>query len=196
MSNKLISRLNELQLKETINLGEVCDSTGQHSLLLIALICVLPFMQPIPLPGLSTFFGSIIFLQGLGLCLKGQPLMTKNMRALTLDQKKFNYVLMGAKKVLWVSEKCSLFQSSLLDKKVIRVLSGLFIMGAAFFLALPLPIPFSNFIPALCIFLICLAHLENDLFLLILGYLMIQVVGGIALFSFVFIKELGLMLIK
>ncbi len=170
MSERLINALDEVKHLPEITLGSIVDRLGDESLLIVSLIAILPFMQPIPIPGVSTLLGLVVFLQGFGLLIHGKPLLTRGMRNIRLTNHKMMMIHKAAVKFDKFTSKLSLFKHPVISSRGPRIMSGITIMFAAAFLSLPLPIPFSNFIPALCIFFICAGLLESDLMLVIFGH--------------------------
>lgn len=170
MSERLIKAIDEVKHLPEITLGDIVDRIGDEALLIVSLIAILPFMQPIPIPGVSTLLGFVVFFQGLGLLLHGKPLLTKRMRNVRITNEKMMTIHRAAKKFDQITSKMSLFKHPAISSRGPRIISGVTIMFAAAFLSLPLPIPFSNFIPALCIFFICAGLLECDLMLVLFGH--------------------------
>jgi hypothetical protein len=170
MSERLIKAIEDVKDLPEATLGAIVDRIGDESILIVCLISILPFMQPIPIPGVSTLLGFVAFLQGLSLIVHGKPLMTKQMRELHLSSEKLNMIHKAAVRVNKFTSKLSLFKHPAVSHRSVRILCGFTIMMAAAFLALPLPIPFSNFVPALCIFFIVAGLLECDLMLVLFGH--------------------------
>ena len=50
MSSKLIAHLTEVRTLEVITLEKLTDSLKGEALVVVCLISILPFMQPIPIP--------------------------------------------------------------------------------------------------------------------------------------------------
>ena len=67
--DNLISR----QTKETVTLGEVLESFSVHGHMFPILIFSMPFVLPIPIPGLSFIFGLIISLLGMAITFGFKP---------------------------------------------------------------------------------------------------------------------------
>jgi hypothetical protein len=170
MSERLINALDEVKHLPEITLGSIVERLGDESLLIVSLIAILPFMQPIPIPGVSTLLGLVVFLQGCGLIFDGRPLLTKGMRNIKLTHHKMEMIHKAAVKFDKFTSKLSLYKHPAIRSRGIHIVSGITIMFAAAFLSLPLPIPFSNFIPAICIFFICAGLLECDLMLVLFGH--------------------------
>lgn len=170
MSERLIRAIDDFKELPEVTLGTIVDKIGDESLLIVSLICVLPFMQPIPIPGVSTILGLIVFLQGVGLIVKGKPLLTKRMRAVVLTNDRMMLIYRAAQKFDRFASKLSAFKHPVIGSRGVRIFCGFTIILVSAFLSLPLPIPFSNFVPALCLFFICAGLLENDLVLVLFGH--------------------------
>lgn len=138
--------------REKISLGELLETVGAQGPSLAAALLTLPFLQPIPLFGLSTPAGLTIAVSGIGLVLGKKVLLPKKLAAVSLR----------VESVLKAAEFLARFEGSLkpylksesgdvLSASMMRFL-GLAIAIHGVLLALPLPIPFSNSLPAwLCI---------------------------------------------
>ncbi len=189
MSERLVQALKEVRNEPVITLGTIVDKARGDSILIVCMIAIIPFLQPVPIPGLSTVLGVIALLQGVSLVALDRPLLTQGMRHLTLTPERFEMIYKAAVKFCVFTSKISLFKHSFVKTKPIRIISGLTIILAASFLSLPLPIPFSNFVPAVCIFFICTGLLEEDILLVIFGHFIALTVVWMAVISFHLIQE-------
>lgn len=54
MSVRLIKALDDLKALPEITLGKIVEHVEEEALLIVCLISILPFMQPIPIPGLQS----------------------------------------------------------------------------------------------------------------------------------------------
>ncbi|MFL5785119.1 MAG: exopolysaccharide biosynthesis protein [Bacteriovoracaceae bacterium] len=189
MSERLIRAIEDVRDLPESTLGSIVDKIGDESVLIICLISILPFMQPIPIPGVSTLLGFVAFLQGLSLIFHGRPLMTKRMREIHLSRERLEMIHKAAVKVNKFTSKLSLFKSEAITHRSVRMICGVTIMMAAAFLSLPLPIPLSNFIPALCIFFIVTGLLECDLMLVLFGHGIALGVAWMAMASYQIIYD-------
>lgn len=177
MSNKLIDALERVKSDNKITLGEISHELRGDALMIICLVSILPFMQPIPLPGISSILGLVIVLQGLALIISNKPFLTKKMENLEIDPNKFEIIYKAAVKFSKISSKLANFpMASIVLSRANRILTGIWIILMAGLLSLPLPIPFSNFIPALAIFFLALSILEEDLVLAICGQMISMVI--------------------
>lgn len=189
MSERLIKAIDEVKDLPEITLGSIVDRIGDEALLIVSLISIIPFMQPIPIPGLSTLLGFVVLLQGLGMIILGKPLLTQRMREIKLTKEKLVMIHKAAIKLDKFTSKISAFKHPAIQSRGVHVVSGITITLAAAFLSLPLPIPFSNFIPALCIFFICAGLLECDIVLVLFGHAIALAVVWMTTVSFHLITE-------
>jgi hypothetical protein len=190
MSNKLISALDRVKSDNKITLGELAVELRGDALMIISLVSILPFMQPIPIPGLSSVLGIIIVLQGAALIFMDKPLLTEKLKSVEIDPKKFEIIYKAAVKFSYVSSKLATYPApTIVLSRVNRVLTGIWLILMAGFLSLPLPIPFSNFIPAIAIFFLCLGILEEDLILSVCGQVISMVISFLIYISWNVIME-------
>lgn len=165
-----LTEMRKLLTDNTVTLGEIATELKSKGLVFVALVCVLPFMQPIPIPGLSSILGFVILLQGIGLVIADRPILTKKMSAQELSPDKVRTFVTIAEKIFpyigWLVRPRS---ASLSHHRLTHFFCGISLVFLATFLSLPLPIPSSNFLPAIGIFFICLGLLEDDFLLILIG---------------------------
>lgn len=181
--------LDDVRALPNITLGTIVDHVEGEAILILCLITILPFMQPIPIPGVSSLLGLIVLLQGLGLMIWGKPLLTRKMKEVNISREKFDFIYNAAQKFSRITSKISTFKHPVTNTRASQILSGLAIVISAAFLSLPLPIPMSNFIPALSIFAICVGLLEEDLMLVLIGYGITFTIVWMIVFSYHMIAE-------
>jgi hypothetical protein len=189
MSIRLIKALDDVKTLPHITLGKIVEHVEGEALLIVCLVSILPFLQPIPIPGLSSVLGLIVFLQGLGLMIWGKPVLTRRLKEVNISHERFEIIYKAALKFSHFTEKISLFKHPVASNRASHIICGLSIVISAGFLALPLPIPFSNFIPALSIFIICVGLLEEDIILIATGLGITLAVIWMAIFSYHIIRE-------
>jgi hypothetical protein len=139
----------------------------------LVIILVLPFCQPIPLPGLSTPFGLALMFFGFRIALRQRPWLPDWLLRRELSYDTLTRIVTMAVAVAKRLEK--LIHPRLRFVKhwwSFNVLNGLAIVSSAFILMLPLPIPFSNTLPAWSILLLALGMMEEDGAVIVFGYLM------------------------
>lgn len=169
----LLNHLDEVEarcLKGDLTLQDIFDVFGPHGHYVLTLFMILPFLQPIPLMGLSTPFGLLIAVVGLFAYLRKPPWIPKRWTGMVIAAKTVSRIAEGSERIF---EKLAFLihpRWRFLFKGVFRPLNTVLLIGNAVLLALPLPIPFSNAIPAWMIFFQTLAHLEEDGLFIIFSY--------------------------
>ncbi|MGE3609317.1 MAG: exopolysaccharide biosynthesis protein [Bacteriovoracaceae bacterium] len=189
INDRLINALIEIRRLPTITIGQIVENAKEESLLIVCLVAILPFMQPIPIPGLSSVLGIIVLLQGLGLVFSSRPLLTKKLKQIKISHEKFEILFNAAVKLTSFTSKLSAYKHPITHTRISHIICGISIVLSAAFLSLPLPIPFSNLIPALSIFLICVGLLEEDIVLILFGHAITLTVVWMAIFSYHLIHE-------
>lgn len=132
----------------------------------------LPFCTPIPLIGLSTPFGFALMIFGLRIALRKRPWLPR--RLLT---RQIPYPTLH--RIIGVTLKAAYYMEKILHPRLtffhhwasFAVVNGLIITLNAFFLMLPLPIPFTNTLPALSIVMLAAGMMEEDGAAIVGGYL-------------------------
>lgn len=141
---------------------------GTH---LIVIILIAPFLLPASIPGSSTPFGILIILLELSVLFNRKLYLPNFISGYELSNstiKKFFEIL---ERALGYVEKVSKPRGKLTDNKAINKLNSVLIIILASLLFLPLPIPFTDFIPAVSILVLSVSCLEKDTYLLIVGYI-------------------------
>ena len=183
---KLSEELSNLRLRageRAVTLREVIYILGGRAYMLLVLLLALPFITPIPLPGLSTPFGLAIALIALRLSLGQRPLLSKKLQRKTLPAGFIAKIFLVAEKVLRFLEKFLRPRLTVLtDTPLIRQLHAVLMLVAALTLLLPIPIPFTNSFPAWAILLLAAGLLERDGVFILAGYVVF--VAGVLYFVF------------
>lgn len=170
---------------KSLTLGELVILLGDMGNgILIILFCLI-FMQPIPFPGISTPIGAVIIILATLQFMHKAPKIPARFRDHVIPQKALHKVSEVARKIWSKLERVMhprlLF---LTTAPFFRFVNLAVIVISAILLALPLPIPFSNTVPAIVILAVTFAQLEDDGFLIIAAYLM-------SFFMFAFFFSLG-----
>ena len=148
---------------------------------MMLVILALPFCTPIPLPGLSTPIGLVIALIGFRLSLGQKPWLPARLLNTQLPSHFFPQLLAATRGLVRLLEFFLRPRMAwLLNRKIVHHACGAMILVAGVLLLLPLPIPFSNILPALTVVLIAGALLERDGYAVLVG----MVVFGLCLCFF------------
>lgn len=163
---KLSAELHALNVRfgqAEVQVGEVLDVMGDRAYSLLLVLLALPFFTPVSLLGISTVVGAIIGYLGLRLALGLRPRLPQALRQRRLPPRFFGALLRGAERVIRLLERCTRKRLSLfVAGPWMRRGIGLAVLGAGLLLMLPLPIPFSNFLPAVAIVALAVGRLEED----------------------------------
>jgi hypothetical protein len=144
-----------------LTLGELSSRLGEDGFALLVVFLCLPFLQPVPLAGLSTAVGLYLAFAGVqhagG---RGVPWLPAWLAAKKLEERHVQGLLGLAERFFTLVEKVARPRFPALARR--HDLIGFVIAGLAALLCLPLPIPFSNMLCAVGMVLLALGHLEDD----------------------------------
>ena len=130
-----------------------------------------PFIMPAP--GLSVPFGIALMLLGLRIAIGQKALLPAFLLRRRLTYKTLECVILPLTKIVERFEKRIRPRMHFLQEHPWAVnLIGVGIVSSAFLLSLPLPIPFSNGLPAVSIMLLAAGLMERDGLLVLWGYIM------------------------
>ena len=170
LSDELALILREFEV-ETVTLREVLGLLHGRGYVLLVMLLALPFCTPVPLPGLSTPFGLIIMIIGVRLAFGAKPWLPARLLNTRLPPKIFARVFAFTRKIILGFERLLRLRLLWLTATAGRLqIHAVPIVICATMLLLPLPIPFSNVIPAWGIILIAGGLLERDGAFILGGY--------------------------
>jgi hypothetical protein len=185
-----IARVLDAFAHREVTLGEIITIMHQRAYSFLLLVIALPFCTPIPLPGLSTPFGLVIAFIGLRIACGMKPWLPDRLLRVRLPAKWLPRVFRVVERPVRWLERILRPSAGFLMQGVFGHLLGVMILVCGLLLLLPLPIPFTNMLPAICVALLACAKLENDgrfflagavFFLLALGYFALLTFGGASL---------------
>lgn len=192
---RIVAELGERPVK----FAELIKTTSGRGYELLLVLLGLPFLTPIPLPGLSTPFGIVIAFAGLRLAFGKKLWWPKKLLEKELPKGffiKFLKVTAGiCKAIEYVARPRLKFFHNL---GFFQRIAGAIIFVSGSLLLLPLPFPFSNTLPAITIVLLAAGAMEQDgfffiagcvAFLLTVAYFAALLIGGIELFEIIFGKR-------
>jgi len=149
--------------KRSAPLAELIAATEGRGFDLLLLLIGLPFLTPIPLPGLSTPFGLVVLVIGARLALGHRPWLPENLLRRELPPRFIGCVLTTASRGLrWLEVLLRPRLDFLHDQWIYRRVAGTMIMVSGLLLLLPLPIPLTNSLPALTVVLLAAGAMERD----------------------------------
>jgi hypothetical protein len=169
LSEELVA-LEKKSRKQSINLGDVFLLLDERAHTFLLLLLSLPFVQPIPLPGLSTPFGVAITLLGIGFLIGQKPWLPRRLLKTQLPPIFLTPALEGMGRLARIME--ALLRPRMLfltTNPAMQRLEGLCILVCGVLLSLPLPIPFSNMLPAITVITFACSTLGKDGFFYVGG---------------------------
>lgn len=158
-----------------ISVAKVLDIFSGKAVFAVLMLLSLPFCLPIQIPGLSTPFGLVIGFLSLRLIFKKHKHVPKWLLQKEINSGSLLKIITYVKKFFLFCKKFTRRRFFFLVKNHwAHKLHGAFIFFCALILALPLPIPFTNFFVASPILLISLGFLEEDGLFIMLGYAIVS----------------------
>lgn len=172
--------------QESVAFGEVLAVMGDRAYTLMIVLLALPFFTPLTLLGVSTVLGAVIAYLGLRLALGLRPHLPAALRDRRLPPRFFGALLRGAERVTRFLERtCRRRLQFFATGNWMHRASGAGILLAALLLMAPIPIPFSNFLPAVAITALAVGRLQEDGAMVLTGFVVLLVsVGFFALLGF------------
>jgi hypothetical protein len=159
----LLKRLSLEFAERPMGFEEFATITQGRAYDVLLIFLSLPFLTPVPLPFLSTAFGSVMMLIGARLAVGQRPWLPQRLREKQLDGKHLARLLSAGGKVLAGLEVFLRPRFSFVHTTwVFQRITGVLIVLSGAFLLLPLPIPFSNILPAATVLLLAAGALERD----------------------------------
>ena len=144
-------------------LAELLAATRGRGFDFLLLLIGLPFLTPIPLPGLSTPFGLVVLVVGARLAVGRRPWLPATLLQRELPSRFIATVLAAASHaVRWLEVLLRPRLDFVHQQGIYRRVSGALIMVSGLLLLLPLPIPLTNSLPALTVVLLAAGAMERD----------------------------------
>lgn len=176
MADKLLSQslaeILALQAEnERLSLNDIVERTqGRGLYLLIVLLC-LPFVAPLPIAGASTPLGAMILLISGRFALGLPNRLPDFVGRRKIPALKARWFTHGSVSVLrWVERWVKPRGSGWMEWRSVQCLNASLIAWMALLLALPLPIPATNMLPAQAIVILTACMMEDDGRVIWLGY--------------------------
>jgi hypothetical protein len=187
-SNDLYALANRVA-DHPITIGEVLEQTQGRGIDLLLILISLPFLTPIPLPGFSIPFGLVTLILGIRMALGKKPWLPQKLLSRKLPPRFLSNLLKASGRLVKWLESLLRPRLALLNEQVaFRRITGTLIALSGLFLILPLPVPFSNSLPAVTILLLAAGALERDglalllgagAFLVSVGFFLLLALGGV-----------------
>jgi hypothetical protein len=159
----LLKRLANEFAERPMGFEELVTITQGRAYDVLLIFLCLPFLTPVPLPFLSTAFGAVMMLIGARMAVGQRPWLPQGVRKKQIEGKNLVRVLNAGSKIMGGLEVFLRPRYSFVHTTwVFQRLTGVLIVVSGLFLMAPLPIPFSNIIPAATVLLLAAGALERD----------------------------------
>ncbi len=182
-----LHRFAEAAKERPLTFGEAIDSLDEAAYALIAVIIVLPFLQPVPLGPLTVAGGLAFATMGWQL-LKGHetPVLPQKLRNIAMSEKTWRILVNVCLKVLGFCRKFTRPRmAELISGRKGQKIGGMILFTAGALMAIPFGIlPLNNILPGLAVLFYCIAELEGDglMVLIALFWLVVTVLYFAAFF--------------
>jgi hypothetical protein len=148
-----------------LTLGDALDSLDEAGYAFIALILVLPFMQPIPTGPLSVIGGMTFAALGWQL-MRGHesPVLPQRMRAVEMSENTWRLLVKLCLKILGFCRKFTRpRQTQMVRGRQGQKIGGAILLAGGLLMAIPFGVlPFNNTLPGLAILFYGIGELEGD----------------------------------
>ena len=167
-----LEALREHSAGKSLTVGELEQALRGRGFAMLLLLLALPFCF-IPIPGLSTPFGIAVFLIGMRIAAGQKPWLPAFVLRKRIPPERLAKVLAGGIRFARAMEKCVKPRMHFLQRwPGMMNLIGIGIASGGLLLLLPLPIPFSNTIPAWAVVFLTAGMMQRDGLLILLGHIM------------------------
>lgn len=168
--SNVLEQLAESAQHRSFTVSELIERLSERGPLVIICFFCIPFLFPIPLPGISTAFGTLIAIMALGFANPKWIFMPKAVANRKIES---SFLISATTKAVPYARKIERFSRRRITWVVrIRYVTVVGMLLGCFLLALPIPpvVLFSNSLPALAIIFYAFGSLEDDGLLVLVGH--------------------------
>ncbi|MDQ5858694.1 MAG: exopolysaccharide biosynthesis protein [Acidobacteriota bacterium] len=160
---------------ETTSVRELLALIGEQGMLMLCIFLTIPFLVPVSIPGVSTVFGLLVILIGVGVATNRVPWLPNRLIDRRFPTGKLCPALEQGAKILQRLERFLHPRWEVLTRSTaMNRFNGAMIVLAGLLLMAPFGlIPFSNTLPALAALFLAAGMLERDGLFVFVGYLWI-----------------------
>lgn len=160
---------------ETTSVRELLALIGEQGMLMLCIFLTIPFLVPVSIPGVSTVFGLLVILIGVGVATNRVPWLPNRLIDRRFPTRKLCPALEQGAKILQRLERFLHPRWEVLTRSAaMNRFNGAMIVLAGLLLMAPFGlIPFSNTLPALAALFLAAGMVERDGLFVFLGYLAI-----------------------
>jgi len=159
---------------EGLTLQALLEWLGERSLLIFCMVLTIPFLLPVSIPGTSTPFGLLIVLNALGLAMHKSPWLPARLMNRRIAVHQLVPMLEKGAQLFARLEKFIRPRLLVLTHRASTGRLNVMLLGfSGLLLMAPLPLPFSNTLPAYGVLLLAIGNLERDGYAVLAGYVMV-----------------------
>ena len=159
---------------EGLTLQALLGWLGERSLLIFCMVLTIPFLLPVSIPGTSTPFGLLIVLNALGLAMHKSPWLPARLMNRRIAMHQLVPMLEKGAQLFARLEKFIRPRLLVLTHRASMGRLNVMLLGfSGLLLMAPLPLPFSNTLPAYGVLLLAIGNLERDGYAVLAGYAMV-----------------------
>jgi hypothetical protein len=160
---------------ETVTLQDVLTLLGEQGMLVFCAFLTLPFLLPISIPGVSTVFGAVIILLGIGIAFNRLPWLPQRLIERPIQVSSLKPILeRGAVFVSRFDRLTHTRLTGLTSTTALKRLHGLALAFGGVLLLFPFGIiPLTNTLPGFAVLLLSIGILQRDGYFLIAGYVLL-----------------------
>ena len=158
-----LEKISQASKESDLSIQQIFDLMGDKGHLILILFFSVPFLQPVPLMGLSTPLGTLVVIVSYYYLIQKPPWLPKRFCEVKVSKVILFKTVETIRKIWSYLEKILHPRLAVLhDSKAFRFINFVVVAVSAVLLALPLPIPFSNTIPTIPLVLNAVGQLEED----------------------------------
>jgi hypothetical protein len=158
---------------KALTLGEALDTLDEAAYSFIALILVLPFVQPVPLGPLTVLGGLTFATLGWQLARGHEsPVLPEKIREVALKEKNWRILINICLKIVGFCRKFTRPRyTALVSGRRGQKIGALIMISAGLLMAIPFGVlPLNNILPGLAILFYCFGQLEEDGVMVIISF--------------------------
>lgn len=178
---------------DVVTLREILNVIGREGMLVFCIFLTLPFMVPVSIPGVSTVFGMVIGLVGVGIMTHRPPWLPDRLIRKKFPVDRLRLALENG--TGWIHRLGRISRPSIpvLTHGIgMARVNGLMLIAGAMLLMAPFGlIPFSNTLPGLAILFLAMGVLQRDGRSVLLGYM--TLVLTVLYFSFLLLGGIAVL---
>lgn len=168
----MMDHLAQLCAGDELTVGEFLLELSVYGHMIICLMFAIPFIFPVPLPGLATIFGFVICMVSFQVIMGWEPWLPSTWRAKKMPSTVSKKMLTATS---WILKRIEKFVKPrwmfISENSSFNRINGAVIFVVSVLLSLPMP-PGFNAPPALAIVVLCVGSIERDGLLIIAGYVL------------------------